>query len=83
MSARTWHAGPPPHIGWWNASAARSDNGWRWWNGEDWSRIVWNDTTAVDAGKYSKLAAVDPHIEWTGYYPRNARVPRIDPGKTS
>ena len=85
MSTRTWHSGPPPHIGWWNASPIISERAWRWWNGEYWSGMVRDDSTAVDAAKFVELGSNQgiKWIEWTDYYPENARVPRIDPGETS
>ena len=76
---RTWHSGPPPHIGWWNASVNQFDDLWRWWNGECWSD---------PAGDYrnSKFALIEatsknhnPDIKWTTYWPTNGRVPRINP----
>lgn len=83
MNERTWHKGPPPHIGWWNAAKFRFDDCWRWWDGTGWSYAVYDDATAKEAGvAASKPAPSDAQsrIEWTDFYPDNARVPRIDPG---
>ena len=39
---RIWHSGPPPHVGWWNASFdfVKGNNDWRWWDGKCWSIVV-------------------------------------------
>jgi len=83
MTKRTWHKGPPPHVGWWNACIERDLNAWRWWNGKYWSvQLHPNDTQAevgVWGGEKTEYRIND--IEWTNYYPANARVPRIDPSK--
>lgn len=81
--SRKWHKGPPPHVGWWNASFMKSHDCWRWWNGFFWSEPAWPEYAA----KYAQMAAkkkqeTNSHpIQWTHYYPKNARVPRIDPRK--
>ena len=82
MTSRTWHKGPPPHVGWWNASVAGDLTAWRWWNGEHWSIAAYKEDSLL----YVEDAAAKPggfwhQIEWTDYYPKNARVPRIDPSK--
>lgn len=83
---RVWNNGPPPHIGWWNAS---SDTGnapetFSWWNGFRWSLGTQPDKDAKDAAIRAKELR-DPEderlVRWTDYYPENARVPRIDPRK--
>ena len=83
-AGRKWHSGPPPHVGWWNASHYDGHNrnmSWRWWNGEYWSRLAFPFDSMVSIGISS--GAADQHqnkIEWTDYWPENARVPRINPG---
>ncbi len=83
MTTRKWHSGPPPHIGWWSSSSALRLSGlWRWWDGKRWSiAVAW-----YDDAKYAADSAGCPstaeYIEWTDYYPKNARVPRINPEKT-
>ncbi len=77
-----WHKGPPPYIGWWNASSGRCSTHWRWWDGKQWSVIVFSKepahlAAAISAYPCAKSQA--PFIEWTDYYPANARVPRIAP----
>lgn len=81
MTERIWHKGPPPYRGWWNASIVRSKKAWRWWNGEGWSAPAYPDHTseeAADAASYNILRSTN-EVEWTDYWPENARVPRIDP----
>lgn len=80
MSTRTWHKGTPPFPGWWNASWDYRHEVWRWWDGHTWSQPVFLD----DGMNYIKVAASRPDplqiaIEWTDYWPENARVPRVDP----
>lgn len=80
MSARTWHSGPPPFCGWWNASTSRDLTSWRWWNGRNWSVGAYPSDSAEYAARQA-LRESDRlyEIEWADYYPKNARVPRIDP----
>lgn len=81
MTNRVWHKGPPPHVGWWNASIAGDLWVWRWWNGKHWSDAAYEGDSLL----YVENAAAKPavlwkeDIEWTDYYPENARVPRINP----
>lgn len=87
MTDRTWHKGPPPHQGWWNASFCADGDCWRWWNGYCWSAPVYPECTAEQAEERVRkfFAYLVPgsklEIEWSGYYPKDARVPRIDPRK--
>lgn len=76
---RTWHKGPPPHIGWWNASTYRSDRTWRWWDGSLWSRSAAPGKSAKEAARLARNPSPVSGIEWTDYWPENARVPRIAP----
>ena len=80
---REWHSGPPPHIGWWNASYYNGHNrnmSWRWWNGEYWSHLVFPFDSIVMVGISSgEFDDYQDKIEWSDYWPENARVPRIDP----
>lgn len=79
---RVWHDGPPPHIGWWNASVNRSKHVWRWWNGEAWGLPASHAAScghirrAYDADQPAQCQA---DIQWTDYWPKNARVPRMRP----
>ena len=83
MTSRTWHKGPPPHIGWWNASVCYDLTVWRWWNGKCWSEPAYNGDDKFMAEMYAALEVDKSEInfvKWTDYYPKNARVPRINPG---
>lgn len=80
MKKRVWNSGPPQHIGWWNASIWKFEGSWRWWNGEYWSIACNVDESARSAGKSAAKKAGNQHrIEWSDYYPENARVPRVAP----
>jgi hypothetical protein len=77
---RVWHSGPPPHIGWWNASHWKNPNQWRWWNGKHWSAFAYDTDTANIVSYISLVQGVHTeHIKWTNYWPNNARVKRIKP----
>jgi hypothetical protein len=81
MKERVWHKGPPPHVGWWNASWGQSERDWRWWNGKNWSHSV----SFTCEPKVAASLAEKPYdgyggdIYWTHYWPEHARVPRINP----
>lgn len=81
MTDRIWHKGPPPHVGWWNASVGRVSGVWRWWNGEYWSMHATSRAKAIDAAQQAAQKSINGQekIEWSDYYPENARVPRVDP----
>jgi hypothetical protein len=79
MTERKWNSGPPPHIGWWNASALGSENYWRWWDGNGWSVGVHKDENPSLASRFARFKTRARNVEWTDYYPGNARVPRINP----
>ena len=81
MSTRTWHNGPPPHVGWWNASWCRLETSWRWWDGKTWSLAATPKYSAEDAAGVSEQPYHQSDIEWTDFYPENARVPRVGPQK--
>lgn len=78
--ALRWFSGPPPHIGWWEASVANSPDVWRWWNGEAWS---WPVNAHHKLSVIGRIASMrEPiwlEIEWTERWPENARVPRVNP----
>lgn len=80
MSKRIWNGGKPPHVGWFNASKSKSHQIWRWWNGKQWSMDVLPsngiEEVILTAGM---IDAYPEYIEWTDYWPENARVPRIKP----
>lgn len=77
MTKRTWHKGPPPSVGWYNASVQSASDVWRWWNGKHWSEYVVPSCSKEFAGLYAMRLASDRQgeIQWTTYWPKNARVP--------
>jgi hypothetical protein len=82
MSARKWHKGPPPHVGWWEASTNQNRNVWRWWCGSSWSEFSTPCETPYCASLIAKYNYYSvKRMEWTYYWPENARVPRINPRK--
>jgi hypothetical protein len=77
---RKWHRGPPPHVGWWNASLLQDPICWRWWNGGAWSIDVETTFSTEMLEYYASHVTTQTHlVEWTDYWPENARVPRVDP----
>ncbi len=78
MTALTWHKGPPPHVGWWNASVNRIPAAWRWWNGQRWSEFAYGTYSPAAAARKAEIP-VSVRIEWSRSWPENARVARINP----
>jgi hypothetical protein len=81
-TGRQWHSGPPPHVGWWNASSVQAVAWWRWWDGTGWSVGVHEGASCVYAGRCAEQRerATDQRcILWTDYWPEGARVVRDDP----
>lgn len=80
---RIWHDGPPPHIGWWQASFNKNPAYWRWWDGEKWTNAAHESDKASYAASVvsAKYRVAHGCVRWTYYWPKNARVPRIDPRK--
>ena len=78
---RIWKNGPPPHIGWWNASSVMDDRAWRWWNGEYWSMRACpaNSREQVKIPAKTRSRITNEIMQWTDYWPENARVPRFAP----
>jgi hypothetical protein len=76
-----WNSGPPPHVGWWNASGCQVPFIWMFWNGFEWSQGSHFSNTSVKAAIYASRLAVSPlgWIKWSYYWHENARVPRINP----
>lgn len=85
LSAYVWRKGPPPHVGWWNASLIRdARQSWRWWDGECWSASAAPYNTAEEAGRFAAWpGGRQDAIEWTLYWPEGARVPRAQPGQVA
>jgi hypothetical protein len=61
----TWHKGPPPSIGWWPASVSRDPDAYRYYNGEWWSTVAYQEFEAKRAAVIAccKDASQDD-IEW-------------------
>ena len=80
---RVWNSGPPPHVGWWNASEFRDPLAWRWWNGKTWSLVAWAGCLPETAGKSASARQLarwgSGSIMWSTHWPKNARVPRVVP----
>ena len=77
-----WNAGYPTHVGWWRTKDAFCDDAWRWWDGKRWSTIALDTYSAQEAAQAancqrSYLATTIVH--WCMYWPKNARVKRINP----
>lgn len=85
MSNRKWNKGKPPHVGWWNASVDKSNAIWRWWDGKNWSYNAHHHMDENIAARYAKRKCLvsERFIEWTDYWPENARAPRINPDAKS
>ncbi len=54
---------------------------WRWWNGARWSVVALPNDGEQEVSRSANTLYLGPtsDIEWTDYYPDNARVARIDP----
>lgn len=75
-----WKYGPPPHVGWWNSNFYGSDSVWRWWDGRQWGFCANESDSAEQAGRMAESKRhPNDFIRWRYYYPKDARVPRIDP----
>lgn len=84
MKKLKWHKGPPPHVGWWNASWSGASDIWRWWNGHDWSDSVTSNRDVTYAARRAQTLVAPAFasiadIRWTYRWPKNGRVPRINP----
>lgn len=82
LDTRVWHAGPPPHVGWWNAAHERDAESWMYWD------TYWS--MASDSGDSPEQAAINAqwpssgdHIEWTHYYPSGEHRHRINPNEVN
>lgn len=77
MSKRKWLSGPPPSVGWWNASDSQAHFVWRWWNGHCWSTRAHEGNNQHEAALAARIADWDQvSITYTTYWPKNARVAR-------
>lgn len=74
-----WHKGPPPHVGWWNASNYEASGTWRWWDGLEWSTGVHANMPLSIAVRHAVVHTVATEVKWNDSYPAHARIPRYDP----
>ena len=62
-----WHPGPPPAVGWYRASVARTGRFHRWWDGLKWSLVATPWFSAEEAAEMAAMAApadVQRRIWW-------------------
>ena len=78
----TMFPGKPPHVGWWLTLDSMGVKLWRWHDGVKWSMPVVDSVTPAlagwCAGNYTSLKN-NFSIRWCWYWPKHARVPRINP----
>lgn len=75
---RVWHSGPPPWIGWVNASVSKLPSLWRWHHGNGrYSAPVYAYRDADTAGEIAKMKDITNRcVLWTDYWPEDGRVTR-------
>lgn len=64
-----WASGPPPSVGWWNASTREDPDARRWWSGRVWSAACWpGDSAHTEQCAKLKKAKRDTQklIRWRG-----------------
>lgn len=66
MTARKWHSGPPPSVGWWPASCMHKATVIRWWDGRRWSDCAPITSTPEVAARHAKNPAqtMGYSIQW-------------------
>lgn len=76
-----WYSGPPPYVGWWNASMYQLPAVWRWWDGNCWSKEADPSLHGDDAQRCAQVpdSCLSRPVLWTKHWPKNARVPRVKP----
>ena len=83
MNDLKWHKGKPPHVGFWLTTPTENpdQNHWRWWDGEGWSVAMYEDELldSIDFWAGVRSYYTPAKIEWSDYYPADARVPRRKP----
>lgn len=74
-----WNKGAPPHVGWWLAKDRLPlvGNEWRFFDGVAWSIFCREREDGSDGERYSDFNINE--IEWSWYWPENARVARVNP----
>ena len=59
-----WHDGPPPSVGWWPASCTHDENALRWWNGNDWSSVCYQNDSSDYVACYAVKRDDALRIKW-------------------
>ena len=73
-NVRVWRSGPPPSIGWWNASVYKAGDRWRWWDGKCWSYPAYPEFSMSEVLEAVKLKHLsNTSVYWNDYWPENAR----------
>lgn len=72
--------GPPPHEGWWYTRTNISYfYTWRWWEDGKWSIGMVENANYMELEQVKHAKIPIGFVEWCFYWPKNARVPRINP----
>lgn len=81
--AKAWRYGIPRHIGFWMTAAEgnESTQAWRWWDGSYWSMAIDPSASIEMVSTLARRKTIFKGINfvYSNYWPKNARVPRIDP----
>lgn len=62
-----WHKGPPPSVGWWQASISKDPACLRWWNGKNWSAPCSKEDSKNEIARHSMEPCrkeIAGFIEW-------------------
>lgn len=62
-----WFSGPPPAVGWWPASTLRLLDAYRWFDGKDWSCVVfrdWDSSIAERGALLVEVEVINQKIKW-------------------
>lgn len=78
--------GRPPHVGWWYTQyGSAQTKAWRWWNGQWWSGAIASGEKSIACINFAigiqSMYGVN-EIYWNRYWPKKARVPRVDPSRS-
>jgi hypothetical protein len=66
---KTWHKGPPPHVGVWPASGSERHDSLRYWNGTHWSCGWMKGARADKIEDCKRTVLLAPQLCWYGYQP--------------
>jgi hypothetical protein len=75
-----WRSGPPPSLGWWQASVCEDGTALRWWpvetpNGPRWSAVARQQYSLESVGYAAKAAVPDGTNSDIKWLPRPASWP--------